>query len=251
MRGGVGTRGDADTTPTPPHRIIESRQLEAVKARLRRPAMRTHAGGPSSGPSSDPASGHPSGHHRSGLTQTNPQVGRRDGASAYWSDSLRCACMHAHRPLEDQTVASSATERDQLMRVELDAHRVLTTNHLCELHFASIQRTRARLFHLHGLRVLWRIRQNPWRSGSRRPESWATEGERSLSRFPQNAHQPAIVGGGDHELLARVGSAARATGRGGFSDQSALRQCNLRTLGDPRPGAHAGRISARSPENLS
>ena len=98
--------------------------------------MRTHAGGPSSGPSSDPASGHPSDHHRSGLTRTNPQVGRRGGATAYWSDSLRCTCMHAHHPLEDQTVASSATERDQLMLVDLNEHRVLTTRASLRKHSA-------------------------------------------------------------------------------------------------------------------
>jgi len=98
--------------------------------------MRTHAGGPSSGPSSDPASGHPSDHHRSGLIRTNPQVGRRGGATAYWSDSLRCTCMHAHHPLEDQTVASSATERDQLMLVDLNEHRVLTTRASLRKHSA-------------------------------------------------------------------------------------------------------------------
>jgi hypothetical protein len=26
----------------------------------------------------------------------NPQMGVDDGSSVYWSDSLRCACMHAH-----------------------------------------------------------------------------------------------------------------------------------------------------------
>jgi protein involved in plasmid replication-relaxation len=59
---------------------------------------------------------------------------------------------------EIQKVASSATERDQLICVDLHEHRVLTTNQLYELHFSSIQRTRARLFQLHQLGVLWRNR---------------------------------------------------------------------------------------------
>ena len=57
-----------------------------------------------------------------------------------------------------QKVASSATERDQLICVDLHEHRVLTTNQLYELHFSSIQRTRARLFQLHQMGVLWRNR---------------------------------------------------------------------------------------------
>jgi hypothetical protein len=57
-----------------------------------------------------------------------------------------------------QRVASSATERDQLICVDLYEHRILTTNQLCELHFASLQRTRARLLQLHDMGVLWRNR---------------------------------------------------------------------------------------------
>jgi len=57
-----------------------------------------------------------------------------------------------------QRVASSATERDQLICVDLYEHRVLTTNQLYELHFSSIQRTRARLLQLHDMGVLWRNR---------------------------------------------------------------------------------------------
>lgn len=57
-----------------------------------------------------------------------------------------------------QKVASSATERDQLICVDLHEHRVLTTNQLYELHFSSIQRTRARLLQLHQMGVLWRNR---------------------------------------------------------------------------------------------
>ena len=63
---------------------------------LPRSMRTTHASVPASGPSSDPSSGH----HRSTRTCVNPRVGRHDGASVYWSDSLRCACMHAHHPLE-------------------------------------------------------------------------------------------------------------------------------------------------------
>ncbi len=57
-----------------------------------------------------------------------------------------------------QRVASSATERDQLICVDLYEHRVLTTNQLFELHFASLQRTRARLLQLHEMGVIWRNR---------------------------------------------------------------------------------------------
>ncbi len=57
-----------------------------------------------------------------------------------------------------QRVASSATERDQLICVDLYEHRVLTTNQLFELHFTSVQRTRARLLRLHDMGVLWRNR---------------------------------------------------------------------------------------------
>jgi Replication-relaxation len=57
-----------------------------------------------------------------------------------------------------QKVASSATERDQLICVDVHEHRVLTTDQLYELHFSSIQRTRARLFQLHQMGVLWRNR---------------------------------------------------------------------------------------------
>lgn len=57
-----------------------------------------------------------------------------------------------------QRVASSATERDQLICVDLYEHRVLTTNQLFELHFTSLQRTRARLLQLYDMGVLWRNR---------------------------------------------------------------------------------------------
>jgi hypothetical protein len=57
-----------------------------------------------------------------------------------------------------QRVASSATERDQLICLDLHEHRVLTTDQLFELHFSSIQRARARLFQLHEIGVLWRNR---------------------------------------------------------------------------------------------
>jgi len=57
-----------------------------------------------------------------------------------------------------QRVASSATERDQLICVDLYEYRVLTTNQLFELHFTSLQRTRARLLQLHEMGVLWRNR---------------------------------------------------------------------------------------------
>jgi len=57
-----------------------------------------------------------------------------------------------------QRVASSATERDQLICLDLHEHRVLTTDQLFELHFSSIQRARARLFQLHEMGVLWRSR---------------------------------------------------------------------------------------------
>lgn len=57
-----------------------------------------------------------------------------------------------------QRVSSSATERDQLICVDLYEHRVLTTDQLHELHFSSIQRARARLFQLHEMGVLWRSR---------------------------------------------------------------------------------------------
>ena len=57
-----------------------------------------------------------------------------------------------------QRVASSATERDQLICVDLFEHRVLTTNQLFELHFTSLQRTRARLLQLYDMGILWRSR---------------------------------------------------------------------------------------------
>jgi hypothetical protein len=60
------------------------------------PGSRNHASVLSSDPSSGPASVPPSGHHRSTQTCPNPQVRGDDGSSVYWSDSLRCACMHAH-----------------------------------------------------------------------------------------------------------------------------------------------------------
>jgi hypothetical protein len=64
------------------------------------------------------------------------------------------------RPIRSkiQRVASSATERDQLICLDLHEHRVLTTDQLYELHFSSIQRARARLFQLHEMGVLWRNR---------------------------------------------------------------------------------------------
>ncbi|MGH2739353.1 MAG: replication-relaxation family protein [Actinomycetota bacterium] len=44
------------------------------------------------------------------------------------------------------------------MCLDLHEHRILTTNQLYELHFSSVQRTRARLFQLHEMGVLWRSR---------------------------------------------------------------------------------------------
>jgi Replication-relaxation len=67
-----------------------------------------------------------------------------------------------------QKVASSVTERDQLICLDLHEHRVLTTEQLYELHFSSIQRARARLSQLHELGVIWRARPHtqigslPW-----------------------------------------------------------------------------------------
>ncbi len=57
-----------------------------------------------------------------------------------------------------QRVASSLTERDQFICVDLHEHRVLTTDQLFELHFSSLQRARARLSQLHEMGVLWRNR---------------------------------------------------------------------------------------------
>jgi Replication-relaxation len=57
-----------------------------------------------------------------------------------------------------QRVASSATQRDQLICLDLHEHRVLTTDQLFEVHFSSIQRARARLFQLHEMGVVWRSR---------------------------------------------------------------------------------------------
>lgn len=57
-----------------------------------------------------------------------------------------------------QRVAASLTNRDQLICVDLHEHGVLTTQHLFELHFSSIQRARSRLSRLHELEVLWRNR---------------------------------------------------------------------------------------------
>ena len=57
-----------------------------------------------------------------------------------------------------QRVASSVTDRDQLICVDLHEHRVLTTKQLFELHFTSLQRTRARLLQLYDMGVLWRNR---------------------------------------------------------------------------------------------
>jgi Replication-relaxation len=57
-----------------------------------------------------------------------------------------------------QIVASSLTERDQLICVDLHEHRVLTTDQLFELHFSSPQRARARLSQLHQMGVIWRNR---------------------------------------------------------------------------------------------
>src|SRR5919204_6108212 len=67
-----------------------------------------------------------------------------------------------------QRVASSVTQRDQLICVDLHEHRVLTTEQLYELHFSSIQRARSRLLLLFELGVLWRTRPHtqhgslPW-----------------------------------------------------------------------------------------
>jgi Replication-relaxation len=67
-----------------------------------------------------------------------------------------------------QRVASSITQRDQLICVDLYEHRVLTTEQVYELHFSSIQRARSRLLHLFELGVLWRTRPHtqigslPW-----------------------------------------------------------------------------------------
>src|SRR6266536_3079731 len=67
-----------------------------------------------------------------------------------------------------QRVASSITQRDQLICVDLHEHRVLTTEQVYELHFSSIQRARSRLLHLFELGVLWRTRPHtqigslPW-----------------------------------------------------------------------------------------
>jgi hypothetical protein len=57
-----------------------------------------------------------------------------------------------------QRVSSSVTHRDQLICLDLHEHRVLTTDQLFELHFSSLQRTRARLHHLYDLGVVWRSR---------------------------------------------------------------------------------------------
>jgi len=67
-----------------------------------------------------------------------------------------------------QRVASSITQRDQLICVDLHEHRVLTTEQVYELHFSSIQRARSRLLHLFELGVVWRTRPHtqigslPW-----------------------------------------------------------------------------------------
>ena len=87
-------RFPADLAPPP------RRGRTAAARRVRTTLEGVPASGPSSGPSSDHASGRSSGHHRSTQTCANPQVGSHVGASVYWSDSLRCACMHAHHPLE-------------------------------------------------------------------------------------------------------------------------------------------------------
>ena len=64
------------------------------------------------------------------------------------------------RPIRSkiQRVASSATERDQLICLDLHEHRVLTTDQLFELHFSSIQRARARLSQLNEMGLIWRNR---------------------------------------------------------------------------------------------
>ena len=67
-----------------------------------------------------------------------------------------------------QRVSSCVTERDQLICLDLQEHRVLTTEQLYELHFPSIQRARARLTQLYELGVVWRTRPHirlgslPW-----------------------------------------------------------------------------------------
>jgi Replication-relaxation len=64
------------------------------------------------------------------------------------------------RPIRSkiQKVASSVTERDQLICLDLHEHRVLTTDQIYELHFSSIQRARARLSQLNEMGVIWRNR---------------------------------------------------------------------------------------------
>src|SRR5918995_377651 len=64
------------------------------------------------------------------------------------------------RPIRSkiQKVSLSITERDQLICLDLHEHRVLTTDQLQELHFSSIQRTRARLSQLNEMGVIWRNR---------------------------------------------------------------------------------------------
>src|SRR5918996_4217897 len=57
-----------------------------------------------------------------------------------------------------QKASLSITERDQLICLDLHEHRVLTTHQLHELHFSSIQRTRARLSQLNEMGVIWRNR---------------------------------------------------------------------------------------------
>jgi hypothetical protein len=86
-----------------------------------------HGGNPQSGPSSDPSSGPasvpPSGHHRSPQDRSNAQVGRPEGSSVYWSDSIRYACLHAPVPsyiqlhLSEEVLRSSDGLAGSLSRI--------------------------------------------------------------------------------------------------------------------------------------
>jgi hypothetical protein len=125
-------------------------------------------------------------------------------------------------------VASSITQRDQLICVDLHEHRVLTTEQVYELHFSSIQRARSRLLHLFELGVLWRTRPHtqigslPWHYILNEIGSWIVaeylgidprevgyrnDRKRTLINSPQLRHTRAA-----NSFFTRLIFATRSTG---------------------------------------
>lgn len=97
------------------------------------------------------------------------------------------ACPRTDR-LRLQSIATSLTERDQRICVDLFEHRILTTIQLYELHFRTYHRARKRLLELYRLGLVWRTRPPrhpgsfPWHYVLDEPGAFVVADSRGIGR---------------------------------------------------------------------